>query len=215
MKKYISYSEMALWEWDRDEYIRRYIKGEESPKTREMEIGLMIHGTIENPKYDWLKEARRLGFRGKKMKAMRLTITKCMRIRADEQEVALMGKLDDEISIYAKMDGFNKATRELEEYKTTETTKWKDWMVQQNFQLDVYGLAYYLSTRQYFKEIRLREIAFGKGNITTFKTTRSWRDNQQTKNKIYRIVGEMKAAGIWSQRLSRNEREQLKQGRLI
>ena len=214
MKKYVSYSELTLWERDREEYINRYIKGGETTPNVDMLIGTMIHNVVEDPRFEWLKQAREeFGFRGKKLLNLRKCITKLMITRPPETAAIMTADLDD-FKLFIEMDGYSRKEKELDEYKTTKKSHWYPWQVHTNFQLDFYALTFYLRTHQFFREIRLREVDYGKGNIITHKTTRSYRDNKRTEDRIKSIVSEMKSLGIWKLRLSRQDRDKLKQGKL-
>lgn len=205
-----------MWEKDREQYFKTYIQGQETPTTPAMRIGTMIHNVNEHFDYPWIKEARGLGFRGKKMMNLRKAITKVMRAATpgSEPEIVMTAPLTD-FFLFIKMDRFHRKNRELDELKTTDHPHWWPVQIHSSFQLDFYALALFKRTHSFFREIRFRELDWGKGNMKTTSTTRSYRDIELTEARVLRIVQEMKDAGIWNLRLSRADRDKLKQGKLL
>jgi hypothetical protein len=216
MKKYVSYSELNTWEKNREEYYATYLQGKEFQPNEKMKIGTLIHSVNEHHDYPWIPEARALGFRGKGLQNLRKAISK-VQLSAEEgseAEVAMVAKLDD-FMLFIKMDRFHKKNRTFDDLKCTDKPHWQNWQVHQSFQFDFYALTYYLSTHQFLTELRVRECDWKKGNLKTIASTRSYRDILVTQDRVRRIVQEMKDAGIWKLRLSRDDRNKLNQGRLL
>lgn len=209
MKNYISYSELNLWEKDRNEYYRIYIKGEEKDENEPLKIGKIIHKTIENPKYDWLKELREMNYRN--IMPIRKALNKLETKKMPEREVKYMAEMNDDIKLFCVFDGLDKENKVICDYKTSINGNfWNQREVDYNKQLSFYALAWWLNTHGFFKEIILYAVDLSKGNVKTFKTARGRMDIDYIKNWTTKIVNEMKSAGIWDKRLSLKERSELK-----
>ena len=210
MKQYISYSELALLERDKDEYYRVYIKGEEQEENEAMKVGKIIHKTIEDSRYDWLKELREMGFTAKRLIPIRKALNKLETKKMPEREVGYRAKLND-INLFCVFDGFDKENKAICDYKTSiDGNLWNQKMVDFNKQLSFYALAWHLNTHGFFKEMILYAVDLDRGNVKTFKTARGVKDIFDARRWVEGLVNEIKRAGLWEKRLTREERSQIK-----
>lgn len=208
MKKYLSYSEMSLFHWDRDKYIRQYVEGiydEEMPDR--VHIGTIIHNTIEDHRYPYLEEFKKLGLKTKEILILRNLLTKMYRKKPAESEVKLMARTKEGIDLFVKIDGLNRQNRELDEFKTSDKDDaWTPWKVDYNEQISFYSYVYYILFHQYLKEIRLTWGDTRNANCKTFYTARGKRDHDYIAKKIRETVKEMKSLGIWEKRMSSQDK---------
>lgn len=207
MKKYVSYSELRSWEYDRDEYYRQYILGEPFEPNAAMELGTIIHATIEDPKFNWLKELVDRGYEEDRIKVVRRLVNKAMRKRPPKSEVTITAKTQFGTSLLAKLDGLDKKGRVLWEYKTTEKPgRWNQHSVDTNEQISFYAHVFRLKYHAYFSDIMLVAIDTLKGNVKTYHTARGPRDIDYMAEKVERLCDEIHQAGYWNLRLSKAER---------
>ncbi len=210
MKKYLSYSEIYLWQRDRTEYIERYVKGLPGPTTQPMELGKLIHATIEEPRYPWLRQAKDMKMTNPRIMAVRKIVTKMSSVQPSHREYG-MRTSNHEPELFAILDGFDKKERILYEYKTTENPKsWSQWKVDNHLQLSLYAYIFYHNTHQYFSDIQLFVCNTKRGFVKTYHTARGPRDIQETGRLIDRVYNEMKEAGIWDKRVSRKDIDKAK-----
>lgn len=210
MKKYFSYSEMNQWDRDKSAYIRQYVDGVYDPPNQAMELGTIIHATIEDPKFPWLMAIQQKGL-DVDIVSVRKAINKLMRKRGGEREFTMTAKTAFGTSLLAIFDGFQKSGRTLDEYKTSDHDSWNQYRVDTNDQLSFYAYIYHLRFHQFFQEMKLHAVNVKKGTVHTFKTTRGPKDIEYISDKIERICDEIHSAGLWEKRLSRKEREKEKQ----
>lgn len=216
MKENISYSEIALWYDNQDEYYKRYVLGEEQEPNELMEMGSLVHKAIADPKYPWLEELRKK-YTYKQIIPIRKCLTKMHKFKVPEHEVGYYTEVDD-LKMFCVFDGFDKKKGELSEYKSTFETKdrpqWSQYRVDYNKQLSFYAYAYWLNTHGFFHNIHLYWLDLVKGNVQHFETARGIMDINYIKAWVMNGVAGMKRAGVWSKRLSRSERDLLKQNKL-
>lgn len=207
MKSHISYSELSLWYRDRNEYYRQYIEGIESVPNEGMKVGKIIHSVVDDPRYDWLKELRLMGYNHSQIAPIREAITKLMTKRAPEREVCYRATMKDGTKLFCIFDGLGKPDRKLFEYKTSVESQeyWTQKYVDYHKQLSFYAFAYWLNTHHFFKEINLYYADLAKGNVKTIETARGRRDIDFIQEWIEQGIGQIKSAGLWEKRLSRKE----------
>ena len=202
MKRFFSHSEFYLWNRDRQKYIDRYVKGIEEPKTRPMILGTIIHKTIEEPRYPWLQEMKKEGFDYDEIYVVRKLLNKVK--RPPKSEVTFTTK-DEDLSLITIFDGLDKENKILYEYKTSKRD-WTQYQVDTNTQLSFYAYVWQKLFHSYFSDIILFSLNTEKGTIKTFHTTRGPKDIWDIKEKIEKTHQEMKSAGIWEKRLSRQDK---------
>lgn len=215
MKKYISYSEMRLWDLNQEEYIRRYIKGEEQEPNKEMILGTIIHRTLEDPRYEFQKAMLDAGFNRRKIKTVRTLIDKMVPKLPPEREVKIGAQMAGDIELFSVFDGFDPEQRILYEYKTSENEIWNQRIVNYHQQLDFYAMVYYLKFHSFFREIRLFFLNTKSGNVKTFKTARSIRDINMASYRVQKFYQQMIDRGLWNKRLSREDKALLNNGKLL
>lgn len=201
MKKYFSYSEMYKWEHDRDGYLRTYIDGYEEPANEKMQLGTILHGAIQDPTYPLVEKLKEMDYNKKEIYRLKRAVEK---IEVPERnEVMLTAELDGN-KLIGFADGMDGKT--LVEFKTTDNPKaWSQRRVDNNEQLSLYALMYYLNNHSYFHGIKLWRIDTVKGTAKKFETSRGPRDIAYIRDKALGIIGEIKAAGLWTKRLSRQD----------
>ena len=212
MKKYLSFSELNLWYRDRKRYVDYYINGiEDTTFNRPLVLGKLIHKIFEEPRYPWLKELKEMG-EWKMVPIIHKLLKKVKREGLAEQTI--FAEFED-FKIMAIMDRYDKKNRFYREYKTytpeagEEWSRWTQWKVDHHKQLSFTALVLKLNSYTYFKEIVLDAIDLAKGNIKSYKTTRGPADLVEITEWIRKGVNEIKVAGLWDKRLSREERGRL------
>ncbi len=216
MKEYISYSEMNLWYRDRAEYYRQYIQGIMKEPEPNQILGKIIHATIANPKYRWVKELKEQGYRGKRMVIIRKLMNGLMTKCPPDSEVGMRAITRDGIKLFAIFDGLDREGRVLYEYKSTDKQMaWMQPRVDRDEQLSFYAYVYHLVFHNYFREIRLIRANTKTGKTKTFYTSRGPKDIEYIADKIRKCVQEMKDNDIWEKRLSSKERSMLSQTKLF
>lgn len=213
MKKYFSYSEFYTWCNDRERYYQTYIEGVETPPNDAMILGSIVHETLENPKKEWIKELKENKMH-KRIGVVRKLLDKMEPKKIGQPEVSMIAKKDD-VKLFSIFDGFDKKNRILNEYKTSDKESWTQWRVDFNKQLSFYAWVYYLNCHSYFREMNLYFLDTKKGNVKTFKTIRSRRDIMLIEKEVLKAVDEIKKAGLWEKRLSREDRNKLNQLNLV
>lgn len=207
MKQYLSYSEMRLFFQDRVEYQRRYLEGIEGEQNPAMKLGTLIHKTIEEPRYPWLKEAREMEIRGRRLLALRKLITKAMDKRPPEGEVSMIATTRTGIKLFAIYDGLDRKNKVLYEYKTSDRPElWNQRIVDDHKQLSFYSYMYHLNTHGFFKEINLYYLNTAKGTIKHFRTARGPRDIEFIEGMVENCVSKLKELGWWEKRLSKEDK---------
>ncbi len=202
MKAYLSYSEIYLWQRDRAEYIRRYVKAEPQESNMAMELGKLIHGAIEEPRLEWVKQARDMQLTGKQVLATRKILTKMSGLTIPLHEFS-MRTTQHEPELFGVFDGFDKERRILYEFKTTENPKaWSQYRVDTHLQLSMYAYMYQQVYHQYFSDIQLFVCDTKTGNVKKYHTARGPNDVWNAGQIIKKVYQEMKDASIWEQRVS-------------
>lgn len=216
MKEYLSYSELDLWYRDKPEHYRRYVEGIFPEPTEQMKLGTMIHKVMEDPKYDWLKELRE-NYPHIEIAPIRKAIDKLMAKRdkdGAEHEAKYRAELGD-IKLFCVFDAFDKSERLLTDYKTSFRAKaWTPSRADYDKQFSLYALAHWLNTHSFFKTVTVRSIDLSKGNVETIETARDRMSIDFISKWIEIGVYDMKQAGVWEKRLSKEERDLLKAGTL-
>ena len=219
MKKYVSYSELQLWHRDPKEYVEHYVNGKESPQSREALLGNHIHSYIENEQYPFVEKMKEDKFGVKTILRVQKIYPKIP--KNGEAEVPMIGDLEG-IKLYAKFDRFDKKEKILRDYKTTSNVdRWKQYMVDNHKQFSFYSLIYYLNYFSFLREIELTQITIpdekkkGQPSVHRFYTARSRKDHDEIKDWILTAVQEIKDAGIWEQRKSRQQMEYDKATKLL
>lgn len=211
MKRYLSYSEMRSYEYGEHEYVNRYLLGVYPEPNIDMKLGTIIHRTIENPEYPWLQEMRAEGFSKSKIMKIRKLINKMYKKRPVQSEVMMTATDANGIELLAILDGFDKETRSMDEFKTSDRDEmWNQHIVNYHRQLDFYAYVYWLKYHQFFKEMRLHFLNTGKSTCQTFYTTRSMRDISETRKRVDTFVQLMMAKGYWERRVSRDDVQKMR-----
>jgi CRISPR/Cas system-associated exonuclease Cas4 (RecB family) len=213
MKKYFSYSEFSCFFWNKDEYYKRYILGEQEEPNEKMKIGKIIHSYLEDNYYPLTKEFKELGLDNKRIVVIKKMLDKIEPKLLPEHEKIIFADLKG-INLMAIFDGFDKRGL-LDDYKTTDEHKWEQWKVDYNKQMSFYALVYKLCYHKYFRQIRIWELNTIKGTVKHYETARGPRDLKYIEAEILRAIYEIKNLNWWERRLSRKEREMKNQIKMV
>lgn len=197
---------MRLWQKDREQYIRQYVNGEESPTSKEMMLGTIIHNALENPYYNWRKALEENDLLIKEQIVL-ILLGKMAFKRLEQGEFGITAKTKSGIILFSKFDGFDKKNKILGEYKTSERPElWSQRIVDMHLQLTFYAYVYRLTYRSFFREIQLHYLNTAKGTVKTYITSRGLKDLQYIEKMIEQTVSEMKQEGIWEKRMSKADK---------
>ena len=167
-KGHLSWSQMNLWEKDPNLYYQVYCEGIENFRSKYLELGKRMATTLENGKSD----------DGDPMLELMAVYMPSYPAKEFEIKVNFEG-----IPIVGKLDGFNKETLTIGEYKSGKN--WTQSMVDDTGQLTMYALLVWLKYKKLPAKILLHwaktdEDMEGNlvltGDIKTFKTSRSLKD---------------------------------------
>ena len=159
-RPYISFSQLALWERNSEEYRRIYFYGGERPETAEMELGAAFHKDMEI---------------GKRSKILRKfpKYPKC-----EYKMGTILQTPIGAVPLLAKLDNYNPNQRVIADLKTG--AKWTQAMADQSDQLTFYALVYLIRIGKFpILRIHWAQTVHEKGRIrltghtATFETTRS------------------------------------------
>jgi len=218
--KPLSWSELSLFERDRDAWRRRYIDGVSDAATAEMEFGTLIHGAIENPHLPLVEILTKKGHAISEIQLVRKIMNRLESRRPIASEQVVKAETRTGIPLIAIFDGLNKYHRELDEYKTTTNKDaWKQYQVDTNGQLSFYAYVWKLTMHSYFREMRLHRIYYNfkelEYGVSTLYTTRGPADISVMADRIDRAVAAMKMYRLWDKRLTKKQRNALGQKKLI
>jgi len=170
---YLSWSQLNLWEKDPNMYYQVYFEGLDQFRTKYLELGKRMATTLENGFDEF----------GDPMFDMLSVMLPAYPER--EFEIKVNHKVSDKlvVPLLGKLDGWNKATMTIGEYKTGK--HWTQSLVDSSGQLTFYALLVWLKYKTMPKHIILhwaktQEDEFGNleltGDIKSFKTQRSLKD---------------------------------------
>ena len=215
MKQYVSYSELSAYYWDKQRWYDRYILGKEEEMPERATLGSDIHKYWEDEKYPLTEKLKERGYTPKQVVAIKKAANKLVKWKLPEPEAKMYAELKNEIKLFGLFDSWDKENKILAELKTSDQEDaWTQWRVNNNEQLSFYALIYWKTYHGFLKEIRLHFLNPKKGTLKTFYTARGPKDLEHIYNKIQQFVQDIKNKGLWSQRLSREERDQLQQKKL-
>lgn len=207
MKSTFSYTEMDLWIRDPNAYIRRYVEGIEDPPSDPMKLGRTIHKALEQPDYDWAAELQKDGFTEHKQSVVKKLLKKMEGKRLVGGEVTLRATTPNGVQLISILDGYDHPNKILGEYKTSDWTgQWTQYRVDENTQLSFYAYVFKLIYFSFFKDIQLHALNTQNGTVKSFHTARGPKDIAHIADLIDKTVQEMKDAGVWEQRLSREDK---------
>ena len=167
-KGHLSWSQMNLWEKDPNLYYQVYCEGIENFRSKYLELGKRMATTLENGKSD----------DGDPMLELMAVYMPSYPAKEFEIKVNFEG-----IPIVGKLDGFNKETLTIGEYKSGK--HWTQSMADETGQLTMYALLVWLKYKKLPNKILLHwartdEDMEGNlvltGEIKTFQTQRSLKD---------------------------------------
>jgi hypothetical protein len=210
MKKYLSYSEIALFLKDKEEYKRRYIDGIVPEETKEQWLGSLIHEAVE--KNSSLVSICPPIEITKKIEIPIKVVNKLVRAvnklpKPKEREKVVIAEFEGE-KLLGIFDGFEDEC--LYEFKTTNNKWiWTQRSVDYNLQLSFYALLYRLTYHSYFKRIFLYRINTEKGNVKKFETARGPRDVDYIADITKRVIKELKKINWWEKRIDNKGRDGL------
>lgn len=182
-RAYLSWSQMTLWERDRQKYIERYILGEQSPSNAAMEFGSYVHAALEaDNDFD------------DPMLAHLLMVFPSFECREYEIRTEAAG-----IPLLGKLDGYEPKHLAIAEFKTGR--KWTQQRVDKDDQLTFYDMLHYCRFGRLANVICLywlpTEIVDGEvkpaGMVQRFDTNRSMVDVLRMISraaKAWREIGE-------------------------
>src|SRR3990167_2849357 len=215
MKEFISYSEIRLWYQDKKEYLKRYVNGIETPPTPAQELCKIVHSALEDECYPWLRAMKGKYPRRTQVNA-RKVLTKLWPLRLPEAEAVITATTKDGIRLLGIFDGLDRKQRKLVDYKTfTEREPWSQWIVDDQKQFSFYAWLWHLTYHSYFSDIEIDAINLGKGTVRRFHTVRDRGSISYIEGWAMQSVREMKQTKIWNRRLSKKERLNLNQSKLI
>ena len=217
MKQYLSFSECRLWYQNKDEYVRRYVLGQEQEPTKEQTLGKIVHAALEEPKYQWLKEMKQKGYSRKLQANVRTVLNKMNATLPPEREVVVTAKTKYGLNLLAVFDGLDRRQRRLYDYKTYsgKHEAFNQWIVDDHMQFSFYAWIWRLTYHQYFSDIEIDAINLDKATIKRYHTVRSSRDVEQVEAWANQAVREMRKEKVWDKRLSRAERNKLTNLKLL
>ena len=217
--KALSYSETKLWYKNKDEYVRRYVLGQENEPTFDQMIGKIVHAALEEPRYPWLKQMREMKCRPKLVANAGIILRKMAPRLLPEREVVLVGTTRYKIKLLTIFDGLHRKEKRLQDYKTYGATDkghepWNQYIVNDHFQFSFYAWNWSLIFHSFFSDIEIDTINLGKGRVKVFHTARSMRDIEAVEHWAMEAIREMKHEKVWDKRLTRQQRMRLKQSKL-
>lgn len=208
-KQNFSHSEMWLWRYDQDAYVRQYIKGYADDPGPKAHLGQIIHSAIQDPTYPFVEEMKKERYTKKQIFNVRKIVDKVP--TPEEPEYVLRAELDG-VQLIGFVDGWDGALREMDEYKTTDNKdRWNQRLVDTSTQLSFYAVIRNLAFHDYFREMRLWRCNTATGTVKRFTTARGYQDVRLFKDEIRRTIEEIRRAGLWELRLSRKERDTINQ----
>lgn len=186
--RYLSYSQLDLWERDKEEYIRRYIYGEKSESNQYMDLGKELARALEK------------GYNGQNRAIQHLLIF-LKQYPLKEYKIAseaIVGACT--ITIMGILDGFDENNEEIGEYKTGRL--WTQRRADESDQLTFYSLIYFKKYKRLIKKIKLhwaetsldenRQV-YLTGRIEVFETKRTMADLMKMQARIEKAVKEISA----------------------
>lgn len=205
--KPLSWSELHLWETSPEEHHQRYIQGIKSPTTPQQEFGTIIHTTIADRKFPWIKELVVKQRPVQEQHIARKILNKIETKRPKESEVFLVAQTFNGIPLVAIFDGLDKENRILIEYKTSGGAYWNQTTVDRHGQLTFYAYVYHLKFHSYFREIQLHRMHTKSGNVKTFYTARGPKDIEDMKNRVQYCYDQLMKQGLWHLRKSNRNQD--------
>jgi len=205
MKKYVSFSELYLFNRDPKEWHRRYIDGIQFEPNDKMRLGSLFHKAVENKYYDWQHELVINGLY-KYQKPFAKALQKIQPYLLGEAEGSLIAKLptgDDILCIFDRSSVSDRTVDDVKTYTNNEDGRemWNQFIVDHHKQLTVYAVAWWLSKHQYLREMRIFATNLSKGNVHVYKTTRGPADIAIGLEWIINTVQKIKKTGLWEKRL--------------
>jgi len=186
---YLSYTQLALWEQDPREYVRRYIYGEQYPINAAMHYGKKLATCIEtgDSEGDELID----------------TVARLIP-RYDTVEYRLEAELDVngyKIPLLGFADTYRTTDYAIREYKTGKWP-WTQSKVDKQDQLTLYALIVYLKHKKLPADLHLDWIVteYGQegeisatGEIKSFATDRSLTDLMEVATRVKKAASEIQA----------------------
>lgn len=138
-RPYLSWSQIRLFEFSPDLYVRRYIYGEVEPQTEAMRLGKRLARAIE------LREETGDDALDNLLNSFPAYPQREWEIKADLEGV--------EVPLYGVLDGFDEAGLRIGEYKSGKL--WTQKMVDESGQLKMYALLVWLKYKRMPSEVML------------------------------------------------------------
>lgn len=221
MKRGISFSEYSLYLRDKKKWHAQYIKGEQYTQSRPQLFGNIIHDEIAQPGH-LMRRLTEEGFTIKE-KAIARKLVNGMASRRPQVNPAVFTKgdklyreceIEEGVIVLGFYDGLDLEPYRLHEIKTCAFPDdhffgWNQWKVDTNAQPAFYQLIEYYKNRKLFSEILLHRLNTKKGTVKTFHTNRSRNDIETLKTALIHYANTLKKEGLWTQRKSREEIQQL------
>jgi hypothetical protein len=197
-KEYLSCSQIALWQSDKERYKRIYFDGREEMRVNNagMEYGKIVASALEvgADTGDLLTDT-----------AMGLLIKYDI---ADKEIRTVLKTLDGEIGVLGRPDTLDSKTHAFREYKTGKT-KWTQNKAQKHFQLKFYQMLIYLHYGTVLNEAYLDWIETERtpegvtrptGRVESFKVSLSYNDIMETMALTSKVAKEIETEWLTYER---------------
>lgn len=183
-REYVSHTQLSLWERSPESYRRKYILGEDGFENIQMRFGKMFAEALEAGK-------------GSNFASDALLSRVRLYPRREVEVSALLKLSRNKVALFGILDGYDKRTDTLGEYKTGKM--WSQRRVDDDEQITFYNLIKYLGTKKLYKKNVLHsvetimqdgEIQF-TGNVMSFVTKRKLTDVLKMKKRVEKFVIEV------------------------
>lgn len=223
MKSYISHSELSAFYSDRMEWHQRYIEGIWEPPNRAMKVGSLGHRWLEDNRVPLVKRLKEFDYDSKMIFNAKKALEKANKKAYPKKEKTLTAELKSGIKLLAIYDEHDPDTHAIGDHKITESkkdqyfTQWKldDPETRYSYydQITFYALVYRIAFHRFPSSIRVNKIYLSKGNCKTLYTARGPADVKYILGKIKHFKSWCEEKDLWDKRLSRKERDILKEGK--
>jgi len=222
MKRGISFSEFDCYQKDKKLWYKRYVLGEQDEQSKPQLYGEIIHQEIAQPG-NLIQRLDEEGFTTKE-KVIARKLCNAMASKRPQINPTPADKLyreaeiEEGIIVLGFYDGLNTDPLfTLCEHKTTKSPDgswwgWSQYKADTNAQPTFYALIELFGKRcshRLFHEIRINRLLTTTGTVKTFVTNRSRTDIEQLKKSLIYYARTLQQEGLWTQRKSRKEIEQM------
>lgn len=191
---YISYSAWALFQKSPVEYYQQYFIGRIDKPTPRMLLGKIFQEAWSDPKYDYVKELKKVGFTSDYERIIRTALNHKQTVRlpkhkCERKHIVRSRELDH--PIMAVFDGEDKPIQLLVENKLGHV--WTQHEADTSEQITWYVLAWKIKYRTFPKNILLQSFNGKNGLPTLLWTKRAQYDLDELTYRINQTVAKIKA----------------------